>query len=99
MPLFFMATDSLISVEEYLHTSYRPDCDCVDGLVLERNLGEYDHARLQIAIGSYYFVRRKEWGVNAVTEQRVQISPTRVRIPAVCGTIDPRPQAIFRTPP
>ena len=33
-------TQTLISVEEYLGTSYRPDCDFVDGRVLERNMGE-----------------------------------------------------------
>jgi hypothetical protein len=42
-----MATDSLISIREYLSTSYRPDCDYVNGIIEERNLGEYDHARLQ----------------------------------------------------
>ena len=28
-----------ISLEEYLNTSYRPDCDWVDGEVRERNGG------------------------------------------------------------
>jgi len=37
----------MISVQEYLATSYRPDCDYVDGRVEERNLGEYNHAKLQ----------------------------------------------------
>jgi hypothetical protein len=36
------ATPLPISVSEYLHTSYRPDCDYVDGVVEERNLGELD---------------------------------------------------------
>jgi hypothetical protein len=34
-----MAVGIFVSVEEYLHTSYQPDCDYVDGEVLERNLG------------------------------------------------------------
>lgn len=33
-----MAAGTQISVEEYLHTVYRPDCDYVDGVVEERNL-------------------------------------------------------------
>jgi hypothetical protein len=41
---------SLVSIQEYLNTSYRPDRDYVDGVVLERNFGEYDHARLQTEI-------------------------------------------------
>jgi hypothetical protein len=48
-----MATGSLVSVHEYLSTSYRPDCDYVDGVVLERNLGETDHSLLQMEIGHY----------------------------------------------
>jgi hypothetical protein len=42
-----MKAATLISVEEYLRTSYRPDCDYVDGEVLERNVGERDHSKLQ----------------------------------------------------
>jgi Uma2 family endonuclease len=99
MPLLFMATRSLVSVEEYLNTSYRPDCDYVDGIVLERNLGEYDHARLQTEIAFYFRSHQQEWGVHAVVEQRVQVSPTRFRVPDVCGTTEPQPQQIFRTPP
>ena len=35
-----MGIGALVSVEEYLRTSYRPDCDFVEGRVLERNVGE-----------------------------------------------------------
>ena len=43
-----METRPLIPVEVYLTSVYRPDCDYVDGEVLERNLGENDHGRLQV---------------------------------------------------
>jgi len=46
-----MATGTLVSVEEYLNTSYSPDCDYVDGEVLERNLGEREHSELQTEDG------------------------------------------------
>jgi len=94
-----MSVSQLVSVSEYLSTSYRPDCDYVDGVVLERNLGEYDHGRLQLAVAAYYYNRRKEWGVRAVPEQRVQVSPTRFRIPDVCVMIGEPTEQIFRTPP
>ena len=38
-----MASTVAIPVEVYLHSSYRPDCDYVDGAVLERNAGEIPH--------------------------------------------------------
>jgi Uma2 family endonuclease len=95
-----MATRSLVSVDEYLSTSYRPDCDYVDGVVLERNLGEYDHAELQGQVFAYYHARRKAWGIRVVPEQRVQVSATRFRVPDVCVIVDTgRPGQIFRTPP
>jgi hypothetical protein len=69
-----MATGTLISVSEYLSTSYRPDCDYVDGRVLERNLGEFDHATLQTAVAIWFGNRRHEWNILVVVEQRVQVS-------------------------
>jgi Uma2 family endonuclease len=94
-----MATGSLVSVREYLSTSYRPDCDYVDGVVLERNLGEYDHARLQGEVFAYFHARRKEWGLRVVPEQRVQVSPTRFRVPDVCAVLGEPAEQIFKTPP
>ena len=35
------ATPLPLSIEDYLHTSYSPDCDYVDGELQERNLGEF----------------------------------------------------------
>ena len=36
-----MKAPVLVPVEEYLRTTYRPDCDYVDGEVLERNVGDF----------------------------------------------------------
>jgi hypothetical protein len=33
-----MSVGTLISVDEYLRTSFRPDCDFVEGEVLERDV-------------------------------------------------------------
>jgi Uma2 family endonuclease len=94
-----MATGSLVSVQEYLSTSYRPDCDYVDGVVLERNLGENEHSRLQTEIWFYYRSRRKAWGLWGFVEQRVQVSGKRFRIPDVCLVRGDCRDSIFRTPP
>ncbi len=35
-----MATlPSLVTMDEYMRTSYSPDCEYVDGVVMERNAG------------------------------------------------------------
>jgi Uma2 family endonuclease len=95
-----MTVATQISVDEYLKTSYRPDCDYVDGEVLERNLGEYDHSRPQMRVSAYFFVREEEWHVRVVPEQRVQVSSSRFRIPDVCVVLADSPvESIFRHPP
>jgi hypothetical protein len=35
---------SLVSLEEYLRTSYDPDMEFVDGVLVERNVGDWLHA-------------------------------------------------------
>jgi Uma2 family endonuclease len=95
-----MAVGSLVSVEEYLNTSYRPDCDYVDGEVQERNLGERDHSATQTEIGFYLRGRYPQLRRRVLTEQRVQVKPTRFRIPDVCViTEDATNEKIIRTPP
>jgi Uma2 family endonuclease len=91
--------ETLISVEQYLATSYRPDCDYVDGRIEERNLGEFDHSSVQTAVAAFFFSRRKQLDITVVVEQRVQVSPTRFRIPDVCVVLGKASEQIFRTPP
>src|ERR1700690_2934314 len=94
-----MPTETLISVEEYLATSYRPDCDYVDGRIEERNAGEWDHGRLQLKIGAYFLARQREWNTYASTEQRVQVLEGRFRVPDVCVTLgDPQEGFLTRAP-
>jgi Uma2 family endonuclease len=94
-----MATRALIPVEVYLTSVYRPDCDYVDGEVLERNLGEREHGYVQVALGSYFFARRKELGIEVYPEQRVQVKPRRYRIPDLCVVLGGTKEKIFTQPP
>lgn len=79
-----MATPTLVPVEAYLSRIYHPDREYVDGVVVERNLGERDHSRLQTLLAAYLVGMEEAWGVTALTEQRVQVSPTRYCIPDLC---------------
>jgi Uma2 family endonuclease len=95
-----MATSALISVAEYLSTSYRPDCDYVDGEVQERNLGEYDHGKIQGFLIEFLRGKRREWQIRVVPETRVQVKPTRFRVPDVCVLAGEAPtEQIIRYPP
>ncbi len=95
-----MPSATLISVNEYLATSFRPDCDYVDGEIQERNLGEWPHSRTQGRLFAFLFQREAQWDIRVVPEQRVQVSPTRFRIPDICVVLasDPTEPIVRRAP-
>ena len=74
---------ALVSLEEYLRTSYHPDCDFVDGQIEERNLGEFEHSTIQIAVGAWFFNHRAEWQIRVASEYRTRVSESCVRIPDI----------------
>ena len=78
-----MGTISGVSVVDYLHEAYRPDRDYVDGEVQERNLGEKEHSAWQFALARYFYEHRKEWELRVYPELRLQVSPTRLRVPDI----------------
>jgi Uma2 family endonuclease len=94
-----MAARTLISVEEYLATSFRPDCDYVDGEVVERNLGTRDHGWLQTAIAAFFFARRRQWNITVITELRIRVKATRFRIPDVCIILGDTDEQVLTQPP
>ena len=95
-----MGAATLLSVEEYLSTSYSPDREYVDGRIVERNLGEKTHSSIQTNLILYLGPRRKELGIKIYAEQRVQVSPTRFRIPDVTVVKATQTQdEIFTAPP
>jgi Uma2 family endonuclease len=73
-------TPTLLSIDEYLRTAYKPDVDFVDGEIEERNVGTYDHAKIQLLIATLFENSEDAWHTDAVVEQRIRVSPTRVRI-------------------
>jgi Uma2 family endonuclease len=73
--------DPPVSVEQYLSTVFEHDCEYVDGIIAERDLGEFEHAFLQLFLGSIFVAHRADWGVIAVSEQRVQTQPDHFRVP------------------
>jgi Uma2 family endonuclease len=94
-----MATGTQISVEEYLHTMYHPDCDYVDGVVEERNLGEVDHGLAQTRLAHFFMSLFRQTGLLPITEVRMQVKPTKFRIPDVVVTRGKPKEQILTEPP
>jgi Uma2 family endonuclease len=89
----------LLPIEDYLHTSYKPDVHYVDGEIEERNVGEHSHNIIQ---GFFYaqFLLHPEWKMEAIIEQRIRINSSRVRVcdVAVIGADDPF-EEVMTVPP
>jgi Uma2 family endonuclease len=90
----------MVTVQEYLTTSYEADREYVDGELLERHSGEQPHTRVHGVVAPLLFRKEREVGVRVLMSQRVQVSPTRFRVPDVCANLasDPR-DPILRHPP
>ena len=94
-----MATTSLVTLEQYLDTAFHPDVEYVDGELKERNVGSYEHARLQILIGGWFLQNEKTWNVQCVTEQRTRTSTTNILIPDIALLPrGPQPRVIAEPP-
>ena len=86
-----MGVATLVPLEEYLGKSYEPDCEYVDGCIVERNVGDHLHSLLQTFLVMYLNGLREVYRVKfrAVVEQRMRVhggddSVRRYRIPDVC---------------
>lgn len=79
-----MATaPSLIPIDEYMHTSYSPDCEYIDGVIVERNVGKGKHSYTQTMVLTTLREKIATRGAFVLVELRTRVSSTRVRIPDV----------------
>jgi Uma2 family endonuclease len=76
-----MGVNTLISVEEYLHSAFSPDMEYVDGVLEEINVGDPSHGAVQrnicVAVANRYSKMR------AYPEVRSRTRETRFRLPDV----------------
>jgi len=93
------STTILVPVEEYLRTSFQDgDREYVDGRIVERNVGEIGHSDLQTSIA--FYLRTHYHNIWCGVEVRVQVRPTRFRVPDVTVVLGPKPAGrIIVTPP
>ena len=73
------------NVDDYLKTSYDPDVEFVDGVLLERNLGDWLHALIQSNV--LFALRNKYPQLKVVAALRSRVAGTRYRLPDVCALL------------
>lgn len=90
----------LLSVEEYLRTSFHSDCDFVDGEVVERNVGMRRHSYAQACVTIWFGQRGEALHLQPLTGLRIQLGPRKIRIPDVVLAEAPLPdEEVFTSPP
>ena len=95
-----MTTVTTVPVDVYLHSTYEPDAEYVDGEIQERSVGEYDHASWQAALLEYFTRHKQDWNIRVLAELRVQVAPTRFRVPDVTILDRDRPiEQVITQPP
>ena len=94
-----MATTQ-VSLDQYLRSSYRPDCDYVAGELEERNVGEKDHSAVQAFFVKWFAAHEGECKLEAYPEIRIKISPHQVRVADIAVLrVDEAYEAVLTRPP
>ena len=88
---------TLVSIEEYLDTAYSPDREYVDGIIVERNAGEFPHSNTQSNL--IILLRAALKNMYVLPEQRVRTKPGRTRIPDVCVAAAKPESGVLEAPP
>jgi Uma2 family endonuclease len=86
-----MGAAALVSLDEYLNTTYEPDMEFVDGVLVRRNVGTQQHGLLQALLASYFGRLRKSHKIEVFTATRlvVNVRLGRYRIPDVMALETP----------
>ena len=96
------AVDGPITLDQYLHTSFRPDRDFVDGRVEDRLMGWHSHSTAMSFLMCHLSDRRysKDFPYLGMPSLRTRVAPTRVRCPDICVIpLDGPHEQILSSPP
>ena len=92
-----MSTALLVPLSGYLSHTTDPDCEYLEGRLVERNVGEISHGDAQGR--TYSHVLTTQRGFWAGVEIRVQVKPERFRVPDVVVVRGGRPEGRVITAP
>ena len=87
-----MRVETPISVEEYWNTSYDPDMEYVDGVLVEPNVGDWYHGLVQRNV--IFALTARYPRVFAIPGLRSKTQETRFRLPDVCVVLE-RPKTKY----
>jgi len=75
--------DRLIPMEDYLRTSYEPECEYIDGVLLSKDMPKNNHSLLQFLLMVQLAAQQLRLGLSIRPELRVAVGAGRVRVPDI----------------
>jgi Uma2 family endonuclease len=78
------AASTPLTIEEYLATSYEPECEYVDGKLIPKPMGTREHGHLQLRLGRLLYRFEASGHCQVISEQSVRVREQVVLIPDVC---------------
>jgi Uma2 family endonuclease len=96
-----MATTHLVSVEEYLRTSFEHDAEYVEGRIMYRSVPQKPHSKMQAFLLLTLHGIGRPLGYKVWPEQsiRTQANPACYRVPDLCVTFGEPDEDVFTEPP
>ena len=76
-----MPTQTILTVDQYLQTTFEPDAEYVDGRIVERSMPEYPHSAVQVRLVQMFTPLSQDHNLHLATELRMRLARSRVRIP------------------
>lgn len=77
------AVSRVVSVEEYLHTSYKPDRELIDGRLEEKPKPTMLHGFVQSLLSHWFLNHMEQWGTLAMSEARTRVCEACFRLPDI----------------
>jgi len=78
-----MATETKLSLEEFLEADYGREVELVDGELWERHVGNFLHSRLEALLGAWFIQNEDRWGAVALIEMDTIVLPASLLKPDV----------------
>ena len=95
--MVMVVNGALVTLEQYLTTSYSPEREYVDGALREIHGGEAPHSKVQLNLVLAF--DRMRPALHIWPKQRLRTGPSRVRVPDLCITLEDPRSPIFEGPP
>jgi Uma2 family endonuclease len=75
-----------VDLDQYLHSSWKPDLEFIEGVLKEKPMPTKLHALVQAMLCLWFGMHMDQWSIVPLPEVRTRVGPQRFRLPDVAIT-------------